>query len=1279
MCEGEGDPTHHLRGAAELCDNGLHEFCCYVEKFDTAASMNMSGNPTRLQVSTVASGDGVAINGFNGSRSYVTTVGLNGDKKKEYFVRDMPKELVLLCAQMYASDGAAILFKDGGVVLSLDEDELAALKRHVADYKVLKRLKVVNRTYEVDNKQAEAMSSMSNRYFNTKVNVSNGTQRVMTMLLTGLSFQDLYLNVKHGSVRGLPPDLTTKALNHFEHKYGRTPDIVRMANPLNLKSRFGLMTAVEVTVVGQRCEMDVMNPDYNEVVNGKTKKLKTHGGANAAAVVVDCYSEFVMGKLLKKLGNSKVYVSEFISLYELAKIKMVLLAADSGVNSQSMFEVFTTEVEQLLIDHGIRSERAEPHNHARGTPVVERTIRSIKELMRLAIVYVFSNPNFKSFGFTRVNILKLWGELFNWSIAVINFKPCPNNKTITRYEAFYGKQPNFQNIRMLPIFSVFNVYRKDNNNVITESLSSGEVVSCSTNKPEFKLALYVGPSMRVPGAIRAAYMTGSQVKVVPTSKFTAATDGGGFNIHEQVEKGTKALLELEQTQGGEESQPQQAVDSNINGDELASESSDQEECDGEGVVDPFSEQVIVPNHEKEKKAAAVKANNNKKKAKKKQLQRKSNTGEASGNKSDAGSNPYDRVYSSGGNRRTERSSKDLSGVAHSGEEVLESACLADVTDIEEEKYYWSWIHLSFMCISSDNSSGKFDNVEPSEEGFRAVTVGVPRDFNAALHHPKWGKPAQKELYTVVEATGALCNIDREVALDCIRNHGADLVILFPVYEEKIRDGERVYKVRLVGDGRTHNHPGNTYAATPSREELLILLHVIAGLGWHYALVDEIRAFLNAKYKGKNRVFAKLKGDQKFFEVKGALYGLKTSPKDYQDEVVARLLKLGYTRLVMCSCMYVLVKDGNIVVIYDFVDDFVFAGNNKAFLVEKINEWRDVTATTEPVFDPPDVLGMELTRDYERKVICVRMTGKIDEAYKKFVGTYNRKVSIPMPTAGYIIKDEQYEQLPEEKRQILGKKGIHEYMSVIGCLIWITGVRMEILFTVMYLSWSTKVPRQHHLDMAKYCVVYLYQSRDLPLVLGGDSELKITAYTDASLGTATKGRSVIGHMVKLNERGGAIFAKSTATQGVHLSSFEAELDGTSAALKSISRVENILTELRMLFADVSVLYGDNEAMIKFVRGEGVAKGVRHMELRMWFIREKYQEGRVDLQHMQGVRLPADKLTKLGNRSSHAEFTGQVLGLQMLSDEYPEAVNDDAKDIEVNDFDGMYGAEEDAGSI
>eukprot|EP01034_Spumella_vulgaris_P022931 gene22931-29109_t len=1306
-------PRERRRGG-----NGLTEYCHYCEKFDTAASMNMSGVRGRL-VNIVPLDQGIAINGFNGSRSSVTAVGSNRDNKREYYVEDMPSDLVLF-------GGAAVLFKDSGVVLTLSDEELQDLKQYISQYSVLKRLNVVNRTYEVDNtsgeeqksqgqgsafvatteeQDQEAMNSTAARYFNTKVNVSNTTQRILAMLLTGMSFKDLYLCVKNKSLGGMHPDLTIQALNHFEHKYGRTPDVVRLANPANFRSRSGLMSSENIERVGERVEMDGLVSDYNETVgSGKTKKLPTHGGAVAAVVA----SGRAWGKLLKSTSNARSYVLECIENYRLYGIKIELLAADSGITSQSMFEVFTTDVEKLLQEHQIKQERAEPYNHSRGTPVVERVIRAIKELIRLAMMYILTNPNFESLGFTKVNILKLWGELFYWSINVINFKPCPHKKEITRYEAFYGKKPNIQNMRILPIFSVVLLYRDANMTVVEESSEDKVVTTYSTNQPVNRIGLYVGPSLKTPGAIRAASMTGSNLKIFVTSKFTAATDGGGLNIRQHVSEATKEMIKessitrsieavsttTRKEQGGAEEDnsngsnlllqdrtapsndsnesstemeqpvetargynapdsalPQSGLEEKqeVTEEERKQHSAEREERDQSSAEEQEEEHV--------KPSASSMKNRKKNSAKKlKTVQFAKNTGagqpEAVAEPSiREHEDPYTWTYrcpkTTRGDRLRSREERreQLPAVANFCMDV-ETACLADSGNFKDQDVFWSWGDMAFVVVREIvDDRAHITEYKMSEDGFTAVTKDVPRTYAEALCHPKWGEPARKEWNTLI-STQAIVQVDREVADNCIKNHDADLVILFPVYEEKVKDGITVYKVRLVGDGRTHHNAGNTYSATPSREELLVVLHIVASLGWDYAHVDEIRAFLSAKYKGEKRVFTKLRHDRAVYEVKGALYGLKTSPKDYQDEVTERLTKLGYTRLKMCGCIYIKRVGNNIVMIYDFVDDFVFTGDDHSVTEACIMELRSCASTTEPVWNAPNVLGLEIERDFERNIICIRLSKKITELYEKFHLNFSKKIDIPMPTTGYIVKEEQYGTLHADQQRLLDKKEIHDYMAIIGSLIWIAGIRHDIIFTVMYLSWCTKSPRQHHMYMAKYCVAYLYQSRDIPLVLGGSPDLQVTGFTDASLGTATKGRSVIGHMIKLNDKAGSVYAKASATTSVHTSSFEAELDGMASVLKSAKRVMNILTELQQVFAPLAQVYSDNKAMLEFVRGHGVAKGVRHMELRMWYIREKYQNGDVVVDYMEGISIPADKLTKLGSRSSHAKFRSDILGLSLL---------------------------------
>ena len=76
-----------------------------------------------------------------------------------------------------------------------------------------------------------AYNSTATKYFNSKVNVSNTQERILSTLLTGLTFRDLLFITKNNSVTGLPRDLTPSALHSFEHRYGRTTDVLELAFP----------------------------------------------------------------------------------------------------------------------------------------------------------------------------------------------------------------------------------------------------------------------------------------------------------------------------------------------------------------------------------------------------------------------------------------------------------------------------------------------------------------------------------------------------------------------------------------------------------------------------------------------------------------------------------------------------------------------------------------------------------------------------------------------------------------------------------------------------------------------------------------------------------------------------------------------------------------------------------------------------------------------------------------------------------------------------------------
>ena len=523
-----------------------------IVKFDTACSRSMSGVNDRIVPDTMLIKQ-VSIKGFNGSVSSPSAIGRNEDNKMEYFVQSMPRNLALLCAQDYVSDGAAVLFPNEGQVIRMTSDERAALKNYIAAFPTIKRLVVRNRTYEVDSDEADshcniasenAYSSTATRYFNSKVHISNAQERVLATLLTGLSFQDIYTMVKNNNIDGLPRDLTLKALNRFEHNYGRTPDVLQLATPNLAGNHKGYMAPpVPITYVGQRVEADYFETEFNEEVTEtltkdgqiftKThvKKLTSHGNALACFVSIDVFSGKVHGRLVQSMKHSLDHVQYIIESYKRDGHKVQIFAADQGVLSKAMFKIVTPEVDKYLIREAVKPEISEPYTHNNGSTHIERVIRTIQELMRFAMMYVLKNPNFSSLGFTKKHILKCWGNIFLWSINLVNLKPCVHVPSKTKYEVYHNEKPDLRKIRLLPIFCSLYVLRRTANKEL------------NSTREFWQKGLYIGPSIDTPGAVNVIVLTRGKLKVITTTAIKGVSDGGSVDPYTTVNHALPSLIQ----------------------------------------------------------------------------------------------------------------------------------------------------------------------------------------------------------------------------------------------------------------------------------------------------------------------------------------------------------------------------------------------------------------------------------------------------------------------------------------------------------------------------------------------------------------------------------------------------------------------------------------------------------------------------------------------------------------------------------------------------------------
>lgn len=629
--------------------------------------------------------------------------------------------------------------------------------------------------------------------------------------------------------------------------------------------------------------------------------------------------------------------------YQTAKHKIDLFAADQGVLSQSMFQVMTPEVEKYLLDHRIESECAMPHNHNYGTNRIERTLRTIQELIRFAMIYILFNPNFETFGFTKTQVLKLWGELFHWAILLINLKQSPCDPKKTKYEVFLGIPPDLRNFPLLPIFASLYVLRVSGN------------ADLNSVHQFWQKGLYVGPSRKTVGAVRVAVVTNGKVHIITSNNIKAVSDGGDNNPYATAERAIPtAIADLQAVPSSTSTvQDAQRTVPSVRGSAapsvpvsaftpprapepsrvvpvpsvpavpsvqfipmpsvskplyvipfhdvaLTEPSASVSSTVSPSVSDPRTTAVVSPVTlpaspvptvlpaivlgpvsassktfdlpvPKPTRISRVECP-----PVRKALPTKKVYNPSAPERSRAARHlQRERDHASAKTVESFLAACSTALLKTADTPLLEESCFVDWSTHTTESCYLSFGTGQFIMISNESIP-----VEPTDVCYRAVKG--PATFAAAMTDPDWQEAATKEFGQVISENNTVVSFDVNEARRLVANGDAQVLWLMPVYEEKIKEGVQVRKVRLVADGRQHTKHGPTYAPTPSRSELFTLLHLFATHNLDYYHVDEIRAFLSAKRQDEHVVFARLRGDPHYWKIiclmEFAINGVNNCPR-----------------------------------------------------------------------------------------------------------------------------------------------------------------------------------------------------------------------------------------------------------------------------------------------------------------------------------------------------------------------------------------------------------------
>ena len=277
------------------------------------------------------------------------------------------------------------------------------------------------------------------------------------------------------------------------------------------------------------------------------------------------------------------------------------------------------------------------------------------------------------------------------------------------------------------------------------------------------------------------------------------------------------------------------------------------------------------------------------------------------------------------------------------------------------------------------------------------------------------------------------------------------------------------------------------------EDLRSLLAFAAAHNLEIVQMDVDAAFLQAPLKNNEEVYIKQpegfvdpSDPDAVYRVRNGMYGLRQANRGWSDEEHEFLISLGFKQVSVDPCVYVLEREGQIVVIGLYVDDNTIVGHKKliAWVKKKLSS-RFLMKDLGPA---KSLLGIEILRDRDNGTISLKQSGFIKEILTCYGMDNCNPCATPMETG---LRLEKLTVTPNECLKF-------PYREAIGKLQYVAlGTRPDIAFAINYLSRFMSAWNETHwksvLRVLRYLkgkqdfgIVYLAHT-DNPLVLHGSGD------------------------------------------------------------------------------------------------------------------------------------------------------------------------------------------------
>lgn len=266
---------------------------------------------------------------------------------------------------------------------------------------------------------------------------------------------------------------------------------------------------------------------------------------------------------------------------------------------------------------------------------------------------------------------------------------------------------------------------------------------------------------------------------------------------------------------------------------------------------------------------------------------------------------------------------------------------------------------------------------------------------------------------------------------------------------------------------------------------------------------------------------------------------------------------------------------------------------------------------------------------------------IDYNYNKGEMTLSQSEYIDSLAKNYRIVDSKLYNTPMEQNLNLqfaqSASNDIKYRNIIGALLYIsTCTRLDISYSVNYLSRFQNSYNQIHYKYALRVLKYLYLTKDLKLTYKRNFENNILdCYVDADwAGDTVNRRSTSGYVIRFF--GNCIYWKTKKQSSVTKSSTSAEYVALSEAVSEIKFVKNLLNDFGIKIEKPIKIYEDNSGTILIAKFGNLTKRSKYIEIHYHFVNECYERREIDIVKVDTDENLADIFTKALGRLKFEKF-------------------------------------------